>query len=56
MLKDLRLAKDAAGTAGVAALLGNQAAQIYETFVQKERGAIDFSGVIERIREQSRGK
>jgi 3-hydroxyisobutyrate dehydrogenase len=56
MLKDLRLAKDAAGTAGVAAPLGNQAAQIYETFVQKERGAIDFSGVIERIREQSRGK
>lgn len=56
MLKDLRLAKDAAGAAGVAAQLGNEAAQIYETFVQKERGAIDFSGVIERIREQSRGK
>jgi 3-hydroxyisobutyrate dehydrogenase len=56
MLKDLRLAKDAAGAAGVEAQLGNQAAQIYEAFVQNERGAIDFSGVIERIREQSRGK
>jgi 3-hydroxyisobutyrate dehydrogenase len=56
MLKDLQLATDAASAAGVEAVLGNQAAQIYETFVQKERGAIDFSGVIERIREQSRGK
>ena len=56
MLKDLRLAKDAAGAAGVEAVLGNQAAQIYESFAQKGRGATDFSGVIDCIREQSRGK
>jgi 3-hydroxyisobutyrate dehydrogenase len=56
MLKDLRLAKDAAGAAGVEALLGNQAAQVYEGFAQKGREATDFSGVIDRIREQSRGK
>jgi 3-hydroxyisobutyrate dehydrogenase len=56
MLKDLRLAKDAARAAGVEAVLGHQAAQIYESFAQKGRGAADFSGVIEGIREQSRGK
>jgi 3-hydroxyisobutyrate dehydrogenase len=56
MLKDLRLAKDAAGAAGVEAVLGNQAVQVYESFAQKGRGAIDFSGVIDAIREQSRGK
>jgi 3-hydroxyisobutyrate dehydrogenase len=56
MLKDLRLAKDAAAAAGVEAVLGAQAAQIYESFAQKGGEAIDFSGVIEGIREQSRGK
>jgi 3-hydroxyisobutyrate dehydrogenase len=56
MLKDLRLAKDAAAAAGVEAVLGAQAAQIYESFAQKGRGATDFSGVIDCIREQSRGK
>jgi 3-hydroxyisobutyrate dehydrogenase len=56
MLKDLRLAKDAAAAAGVDAVLSNQAAQIYESFAQKGRGATDFSGVIDSIREQSRGK
>jgi 3-hydroxyisobutyrate dehydrogenase len=56
MLKDLRLAKDAAAAAGVEAVLGNQAVQIYESFAEKGRGATDFSGVIDSIREQSRGK
>jgi 3-hydroxyisobutyrate dehydrogenase len=56
MLKDLRLAKDAAAAAGVEAVLAAQAAQIYESFAQKGRGATDFSGVIDCIREQSRGK
>ena len=56
MLKDLRLAKDAASAAGVEAVLGNQAVQIYESFAEKGRGATDFSGVIDSIREQSRGK
>jgi 3-hydroxyisobutyrate dehydrogenase len=56
MLKDLRLAKDAAAAAGVEAVLGNQAVQIYESFAEKGRGATDFSGVIDCIREQSRGK
>jgi len=56
MLKDLRLAKDAASAAGVEAVLGNQAAQIYESFAEKGRGANDFSGVIDSIRGQSRGK
>jgi 3-hydroxyisobutyrate dehydrogenase len=56
MLKDLRLSKDAASAVGVEPVLGNQAAQIYESVVKKGGGAIDFSGVIECIREQSRGK
>jgi 3-hydroxyisobutyrate dehydrogenase len=56
MLKDLRLARDAAESAGVEAVLGKQAAQIYQSFAQTGRGSDDFSGVVNFIRAQSRGK
>jgi 3-hydroxyisobutyrate dehydrogenase len=56
MLKDLRLARDAAENAGVEAVLGGQAAQIYQSFAQTGRGSTDFSDVINFIRAQSRGK
>jgi 3-hydroxyisobutyrate dehydrogenase len=54
MLKDLRLARDAADNAGVEAVLGGQAAQIYQSFAQTGRGSADFSDVINFIRAQSR--
>jgi 3-hydroxyisobutyrate dehydrogenase len=56
MLKDLKLARDAADNAGVEAVLGKQAAQIYQSFAQDGQGSTDFSGVINSIRAQSRGK
>jgi 3-hydroxyisobutyrate dehydrogenase len=56
MLKDLRLARDAAENAGVEAVLGGQAAQIYQSFAQTGRGSADFSDVINFIRAQSRDK
>jgi 3-hydroxyisobutyrate dehydrogenase len=53
MLKDLKLARDAADNASVAAVLGEQAARIYQSFVQTGQGSTDFSGVINSIRAQS---
>jgi 3-hydroxyisobutyrate dehydrogenase len=50
MLKDLKLAQDAAKTAGAKASLGADAEQIYERFVNSGEGARDFSGVIRFIR------
>jgi 3-hydroxyisobutyrate dehydrogenase len=50
MLKDLKLAQDAAKTAGAKASLGAGAEQIYERFVNSGEGARDFSGVIRFIR------
>ncbi len=54
MLKDLKLAKAAAASAGVSSPLGRHAAQIYEEFSQQGHGAFDFSAIIELIRAQSR--
>ena len=50
MLKDLKLAQDAANTAGAKASLGAGAEQIYARFVESGEGARDFSGVIRFIR------
>jgi 3-hydroxyisobutyrate dehydrogenase len=56
MLKDLSLARDAASNAGVEAVLGKQAVQIYQSFAQTGRASDDFSAVVNFIRAQSRGK
>ncbi|MEA2978323.1 MAG: 3-hydroxyisobutyrate dehydrogenase [Alphaproteobacteria bacterium] len=50
MLKDLKLAQDAARTAGAQTTLGADAAKIYGEFVEAGEGPRDFSGVIRYIR------
>ena len=50
MLKDLKLAQDAAKAAGAATPLGADAAKIYGEFVEAGEGPCDFSGVIRFIR------
>ncbi len=52
MSKDLRLAQDAARSAGAATPLGRHAAEIYEAFCE-DAGGTDFSGIVERLRRQS---
>jgi 3-hydroxyisobutyrate dehydrogenase len=50
MLKDLKLAQDAARAAGAKTPLGADAASIYSKFVEAGEGPRDFSGVIRLIR------
>ena len=50
MLKDLRLAQEAAASVGAATPLGAEAAQLYALFVGAGRGGDDFSGVINFLR------
>jgi 3-hydroxyisobutyrate dehydrogenase len=50
MLKDLRLAVEAAASAGAAVPLGAEAAQLYALFVAAGHGGDDFSGVINFLR------
>jgi 3-hydroxyisobutyrate dehydrogenase len=49
MLKDLRLAMQAAAEAGAATPLGAHAAQLYEAFVADGHGGTDFSGIIKTL-------
>jgi 3-hydroxyisobutyrate dehydrogenase len=51
MLKDLKLAQDAAKTAGAQTPLGADAARIYDQYVDSGEGARDFSGVIRFVRD-----
>lgn len=53
MLKDLKLAKEAAASVGADTAIGAHAAQIYEHFVGKGHGASDFSAIINLVRQQS---
>ncbi|KFB09794.1 3-hydroxyisobutyrate dehydrogenase [Nitratireductor basaltis] len=50
MLKDLRLAQQAAQEAGAATPLGAEAAQLYSLFEALGNGGKDFSGIIEFLR------
>ena len=50
MLKDLKLAQEAAAGAGAATPLGAEAAQLYALFVAAGHGGDDFSGVINFLR------
>jgi len=50
MLKDLKLAQEAAASAGAATPLGAEAAQLYALFVAAGHGGDDFSGVINFLR------
>ncbi len=50
MLKDLRLAQEAAASVGAVTPLGAEAAQLYALFVAAGHGGDDFSGVIKFLR------
>ncbi|MBV8105048.1 MAG: 3-hydroxyisobutyrate dehydrogenase [Hyphomicrobiales bacterium] len=50
MLKDLRLAQEAATSVGAVTPLGAEAAQLYALFVAAGHGGDDFSGVINFLR------
>jgi 3-hydroxyisobutyrate dehydrogenase len=54
MLKDLKLAKEAAESVKAATALGAHAAQIYERFAQHGHAGSDFSAIIKLVREQSK--
>ena len=49
MLKDLKLAMEAAKQAGVDAVMGEEAEELYEEFVESGGGNKDFSGIIKMI-------
>jgi 3-hydroxyisobutyrate dehydrogenase len=49
MLKDLKLALEAAGQAGVPVEMGEEAEEVYEEFVEAGGGHKDFSGIIKMI-------
>jgi 3-hydroxyisobutyrate dehydrogenase len=51
MLKDLRLAQEAADSVGASTPLGKRASEIYEVFAAAGRGDEDFSAVIRPLRE-----
>src|SRR6195256_5045242 len=52
MLKDLKLAQDAAGPAGANTPLGATAAALYGLYAGQGEGARDFSGIIRFLRER----
>jgi len=54
MLKDLKLAQEAAVQAHTATPLGAEAAALYSEFAAAGQGAVDFSGVIKMIRALSK--
>jgi 3-hydroxyisobutyrate dehydrogenase len=54
MLKDLKLAQDAAVATGAATHLGAEATALYAAFMQGGHGGADFSGIIEFVRARSR--
>jgi len=55
MLKDLKLASEAATSVKAETAVGTQAAEIYERFAQQGHSALDFSAIINLVRAQSRG-
>jgi 3-hydroxyisobutyrate dehydrogenase len=54
MLKDLKLARDAADSVKAKTELGAHAAEIYEQFANQGHSATDFSGIINFVRENSK--
>jgi len=54
MLKDLNLAKQAAQSAGVDTALGAQAGAIYEQFSEGGQSGLDFSAIINFVRQHSK--
>ena len=54
MLKDLKLAREAADAVHVKTAIGAHAAEIYERFAQAGHSGSDFSGIINFVREASK--
>jgi 3-hydroxyisobutyrate dehydrogenase len=54
MLKDLKLAREAALSVHAATALGAHAAEIYDAFAAEGHGAADFSAIINLVRERSK--
>jgi 3-hydroxyisobutyrate dehydrogenase len=54
MLKDLKLAHEAAHSVHAATALGAHAAEIYDAFAAEGHGAADFSAIINLVRERSK--
>jgi 3-hydroxyisobutyrate dehydrogenase len=54
MLKDLALSQEAARGAGVATELAAKAAELYERFADAGAGDVDFSGIIQMLRQGAR--
>jgi len=54
MLKDLKLAREAADAVHVKTAIGAHAAELYERFAQAGHSGIDFSGIINFVREASK--
>jgi 3-hydroxyisobutyrate dehydrogenase len=52
MLKDLVLSQEAATTAGASTALGKHAAELYQEYVNAGHAGVDFSGIIQAIREK----
>lgn len=53
MLKDLKLAQDAAGSSGAATPLGAAAAALYQQYSDAGQGGADFSGIVRMLREMA---
>lgn len=53
MAKDLRLALDAAGTAGQDTRLGAEASRMFDEFLEAGGGALDFSAIYRKIESAS---
>jgi 3-hydroxyisobutyrate dehydrogenase len=51
MLKDLKLAEEAAKSAGAYTPMGAKAEELYQRFVDNGGGAKDFSGLIKMIEQ-----
>jgi 3-hydroxyisobutyrate dehydrogenase len=56
MLKDLRLAQQAAGATAAATPLGAAAANLYQLYVDGGGGALDFSGIMQLLRRADPAK
>jgi len=56
MLKDLKLAQDAAKSSGAKAPIGAAATALYSLFVDQGRVGIDFSGIIRFLRGPEKAK
>lgn len=53
MLKDLRLAMEAAESAGAQVPMGQRARELYEAFAEAGQGGLDFSGIIRMLDEKA---